>query len=462
MHNIKWLGELSKCSSLNAYEYKLKITSFLESHLIRINPFAEYSCFNKKIQESIINYYGSDAFASFNSLQNDNFLKFKALEIISPFTGRQIRLSSECSFGRFRLSFFEEDGYPCVIVWIGQKPIFCFDFLRKIAIDLFNSKENIFAIIRDIIYYILINKIDYSTIFDFNDESKRLFVIADERPTHFFRQTLGYIDVNINKIIPFIENGGGFLIIKDRCFIDPVKIFSEIKNSDFAYVSDKTASLNISKDVKYSRKFYRTSDESLCWLNRILAKKSNDRIDNSIIFHLCLDVEKNRFLNQIDVFRGVFDFLNIFASLKNKDIKIFVDGWSIKDFGVSGRDKEIFEKIDHCFNEINKGFNFDYEEIYSLDFVKKINKISMSNFSICTHGTAALIPSKILKKPTITYHVKEVMLGEMEFDSQSSYRVDECYIKEFGDQGLPIDRRNFSVDPQGVIEKLEIILKKES
>lgn len=459
MRNIKWLSELSEFNSSNAYEYKLKITCFLESNLIRINPYSEFNCFNKKIKDSIINSYGSESFATFNASQNDNFLKFKALEIISPFTGKKIRLSSECSFGRFRLSFFEEDGFPCVIVWIGQKAIFCFDFLRKIAIDLYESKENLFAIIRDIIYYILINKIEYSTIFDFNADSKRLFVIADERPTHFFRQTLGYIDINIDKIIPFIENGGGVLIIKDRCFIDPVKIFSEIKNSDFAYVSDKAASLSISKDVKYSRKFYRTTDESLNWLNRIVAKKSNDEVDNFLIFHLCLDVEKNRFLNQIEVFREVFDFLKVFSTLKNKEIKIFVDGWSIKDFGISGKDKEIFEKIDHCFNEINKDFNFKYEEIYSLDFVKKINKISISNFSICTHGTAALIPSKILKKPTITYHVKEVMLGEMEFDSGSSYRVDECYIKECEDQGLPIDRRNFSVDPQGVIEKLEIILK---
>lgn len=422
-----------------------------------VDPFKGSDlCVSLSINQNILDSFSSKSYGK--KVENDNisFLKFDQISIPAIFSeGHASSVTSEFHFDRFRVQFFIENSDYCLMVSLGRIPLFAYSFTQNVAVFLSAYREKSFNILRSIIVKMVENNFLSDDLFSApSQKDRRALVIADERPTHFLRQTMGFLDLYIDThIVPFLRLGGELFVVRDRCFVDPTDIYPQLNCGTIVYLNDAVAALRNVPGLRLMRRVYRGETQSLTWANKILVgAQVNDSILKVLI---AVDAEKSRFLNQSACLSQVISYLHRKAVDSGRKLSISWDGWTVTPFGLGSLDKQMISRVEDTISSIEIDPTITSELLFDLPVKEKINKISSCNIAITPHGTAALIPSRIVKIPTITYHVAESMLIKDDVDVDTYYPVEGHYIEEAsGFENFPPHRRKFSVDPAGIISSI--------
>jgi len=376
--------------------------------------------------------------------------------------GSSVNVCSECHFFRFSLSFFVDDGDHCIFVTASTMPLFIFNLntstLHFTTWYRGSSKRDLIAILAHIFW----KNVSYKTLFSPPRSSeRRALVVGDPRPTHFIRQSLAYVEWALDEhILPFLDAGGEIWIVRDHCFVDPASIFPQLHRGRIVYTNEAGACLQFGFGTRHMRRIYRVDLEStsMDFATRMLQQYESPQQQDQAQFRclISLDLEKGRFLNQEECLPKIVDFLAQKAKQKGRKLTLVWDGWTLKPFNISDeKDNKIIAKAISLINNFNIDNKIENMFIFNKTFDEKMKSARSCNLAITTHGTAALLPCRLLKIPTVTYHVSAAMGYTEEVDPDASFPVSQEFIQEeLAEEGTPVNRRRFSVDPEGIFQAI--------
>ncbi len=237
---------------------------------------------------------------------------------------------------------------------------------------------------------------------------KRSFVIADNRPAHFLTQTLGFVDSCWPTVERFQADGNVVAVARDWCFVDPVKVFPELrKGALLSARADQLPQLCLDLRMSMQRVARVNAFKSVNWVKRVAPDTRGEEGVRPFAVWIAIDAEKERFLNQVPAIAALIDML----AGEGRPLKIIWDGWTAIEGQWSEKDQRIVDRIDAITAQIaaQAGSPFEQDRIYGRTFEYKLGRTAQCDLALATHGTASIMPSIIRNVPTVTYHVPKVM-----------------------------------------------------
>ena len=435
------------------------ILEFLEGEVEFYDPFRD--------AHSVLSHWIQDAFASATYQDNleANHIRFLHHERTMTPSAKQADvwepITSECHSGRFSISFFLDHGEESFIVNVGRIPLFVFNARQKKLTFTSKYREKTDWILANALAHVKFKEIKNETLFG-NPKTleKRVFIIGDERLGHFMRETLGFIEKHISgSIKTFLELGGETWVIRDRCFVDPARIFPELHNSGLYYTNCRHASFNFELGSRHMHKIYRslsTSNEYTARLQKPELRRNQSGEEDLVRALISLDVEKSRFLNQKECLSQVIEFISNEAKKSSKKALFIFDGWTGSPFLETEKDVEMISKLKSLREELTDGnSDINFIDIFGKSADRKIFHLQGCDIAVVTHGAAAYLPSKVLGTPTVTYNTYENMNNYSEVDQRFIYPVRKEYlIEDPSGKNRSKGFQPFSVIPTGIVEAI--------
>ncbi|WP_454918614.1 hypothetical protein [Xanthobacter sediminis] len=406
------------------------------------NTIYDKKYFTRKIQEDHLAFMRSET------------LYLPSLKI----SGANVRACSECHFSRFSVVSYVDFDDPCLLILVATMPLFIFNLNTRTIHFTTSYRAYPESDLIAILSYIFWRQISYDTLFLVQTSvERRAIVIGDNRPTHFIRQSLGFIDWALEAhILPFLSSGGEIWIVRDQCFVDPTSIFPQLHRGQITYLDDSNANLQYGRGIRQMRRIYRVEPQftDLNFAASMTKEGGGFYSGEESKFYclISLDIEKSRFINQESCISEIIKYLMDLSTSRNKQLSIIWDGWTLKRFGLPDRkDKDVIQRLKSTIQNMDLPRDMEQEFIFDKTFDEKLRCAAKANLAITTHGTAALIPCRLLKIPTITYHVSAIMERREEIEPTSFFPVSEEFISEDPtEMNVPADRRHFSLNPEGV------------
>lgn len=386
------------------------------------------------------------------------FLRFEDLEapsIQEPGAFRPI--TAECHFGRHHAMFFVDAGRPSIMVALARTLLFSIDLSTKTVTFLSRYREQTFTILRSLLATLYRRGVAYEDVFSPPPPGAgRALVIGDERPTHFLRQSMGFLEARHDEVLSFLKSGGELWVVRDQAFVDPADIFPDLRAGKIVYTTVAEAFAAFDWGPRFMHRVYRHTIDSMSWARGgFLGERPREEnaASRPLRLFVSIDAEKSRFLNQVECLSAV---LARFAEAYG-DFEVVWDGWTLKPSAIDARDREMLGRIRETVALIEKPAALKAETAaYETPLGEKLAQIAACDLAICPHGTAALLPSRGYSIPTVTYHVRACMQGLLEVDKKAFFPVEAAYIEEYAEQeGWLVDRRHFKVDPVGVLKAID-------
>jgi hypothetical protein len=249
--------------------------------------------------------------------------------------------------------------------------------------------------------------------------NQRLLLVADDRPSHFLLETVGFICINHKLLVDFTAANGliGFLPVQS--FFNPSALFDDLQFDPINLNPEEEINLRPIKGCQFIHRAYRSSSSKIDWwkvypesyssfVNQPLTPSTHRYPMNQFVTNIVLSIEaeKGRWIGQVDDLIWIIKAINHkLVSDERMDIAFYVDGWTFSDFAKSNDIKShpIVEKLEAVRQDLIAATAYPHiYACYDLLFSAKATFLSTCNLYITHHGTSSLLPSKILSIPTIT------------------------------------------------------------
>jgi hypothetical protein len=289
---------------------------------------------------------------------------------------------------------------------------------------------------------------------------RRAYVIGDERPSHFIRQSLAYLDQQEAAVRKFGRRGGLLVAVTDWCAMDPFAVIPSLASLDRLSLRSERLTDTLLQAGLDGHRVYRVNfHHDTGWLRtRLLpgapsqpAPAAKDRFR----VMLSVDAERQRFVNQVEAFRFVLHWLGEACQHSKLILDLVWDGWTVPG-EPSARDREVMGRIEDVIARVIEDLPVSLGEqlrIFSLSSLAKVPEIARCDLALTTRGTGALICSGLLRRPTIVYHAAAGAGHNAELDEATVVPVDQRAISE-----PPADPARpglcFSIAPWGLEEAL--------
>lgn len=404
---------------------------------------------------------------------NDWFFKnkYKSRSLYSPLHGREI----------FVLGGFLLNRFQVVACYDGSKLAFLF-MLGKTAYAIYYPEVNLFlnldsyvennaGILNSFLLWFLSHPREFAAwvMLAKSGRLKRAFIIGDNRPGHYIKQSLAFIDAELHRcILPFIEKGGVVAVVRDWCFIDFASLFPELRAANtLLFNSSDAAALMLSLSLDVHRVYRYSTHSDPQWLrDRLGVCKVRDSQGGDLISEvesdlakrdhfkvlLSIDAEKRRVINQVEVFRFVLLRLADACSAKGISLEVVWDGWTVAH-KPSEKDIRVIGEIENIISEVVSGLSLSLiqTKIFGMNVEAKIPHVEGCGLVMVTQGTGAVIPCWLLQCPTITYHVQEIVGDRSCLDEDFAYNIPQRAILPLpGDTAKVPHEKRFSIALWGV------------
>jgi hypothetical protein len=291
---------------------------------------------------------------------------------------------------------------------------------------------------------------------------RRAYLIGDNRPGHFIRQSLAYLDAQEAEIHAFSAAGGLLLPVPDWCAMDPFTLIPGLAPLERREVPSEALTLTVLQDGHDAHRVYRFDiHRDPSWLRRRFAALAP--VDDVPALPgrrfrvlISIDAESGRFLNQEEAFRFVLRQLVQACARDGRILDVAWDGWTVP--GVpSPRDLEILERIEAVVGRITKGLSGLGEQLrlFGRSAQEKVPAVAECDLAFVTQGTGAVIPCWLLKRPTVIYHVASMVQDRSCLDDTVAFNVDQRAVIEMPpEEGRPVHQRRFSLAHWGLDEAM--------
>lgn len=429
------------------------------------------------LKSRVLEAYSSGQWArSYQAINGDFFKhKYKARCLYSPLHDREIRILGGILLNRFQILVCEIEAELCFFFLLGKTAYSIYYPSKNLFLNLDAYIENNEGILNNFMTWLLTRPREFAAWVSLarNGQLKRVFVIGDNRPGHYIRQSLAYIDKNLDELIlPFINKGGLVAVIRDWCFIDPLTVLPELNAANLLLFASKEAGENmLSLGLDVHRVYRYSTQKGSEWLRHRLAMSRIREIEKQkhalvneakqgkrscFKLMISIDSEKKRVLNQVEVFQFVLRKLGLACREAGLNLEVVWDGWTVAH-NISPKDVLVMENIENVIAEILDGLNFPLSQvrIFGRNAEGKVDEIQDCDLAIVTQGTGAVIPCWLLKRPTIIYHVSEAISERSCLDENYAYNIDSSAILPASDNPrLVLHERKFSIALWGMEKAL--------
>jgi hypothetical protein len=283
------------------------------------------------------------------------------------------------------------------------------------------------------------------------------FVVGDMRPGHFLKESLAYLDAREAALLGFLDRGGLLVLIADWCAMDPLAVLPSLRRGDALLLrSARAAERCLDLGLDAHRVFRTKSHPDAGWLRRRLGVAAPASDPSRFRVLLSVDAERGRVLNQVEAFRFVLRRLRAACRARGMALDVVWDGWTVPHLP-GERDLAVMAKIEAAIATITADPEAapDTEtRIFGRSFAAKVPDIAGCDLAIATQGTAALLPSWLLERPTIVYHVASQIPNRSDLAEHSVIQLDQRAVIEERPDAAAAHGLRFSLALWGVEDAL--------
>lgn len=393
--------------------------------------------------------------------------------IFSPFSGEDVPILGSIPLGPYQVTLLMDRGRLLVFIGIGHMPV-----------GLYQPDENLFVILtkytlnmRGVLGNVLAHMLSHADLWlawirrAQAGPLPRAYVIGDNRPGHFIKQSLAYLDAHEAEILAFSAGGGLLVSVPDWCAMDPFTLIPSLAPLPRLQVpSDRLTETMLLEGYDAHRVYRFTTHRDPAWLRRRFAALETPAARSSAAspdllsgggrrfrVMISIDAERQRILNQEEAFRFVLQRLGDVCAAEGRALDIVWDGWTVPDVP-SKRDLEVMARIEAMVARITSDLALppgQRIDIFGRSAQAKVPVVAECDLVFVTQGTGAVIPCWLLKRPTIVYHVASMVHDRSCLDDEAVFSVDQRAVGEPpSDDPLAVQHRRFTLAPWGLEEAM--------
>jgi hypothetical protein len=291
---------------------------------------------------------------------------------------------------------------------------------------------------------------------------RRAFVIGDVRPGHFVRESLAYIDAAEAELRGFIDRGGLIVTIREWCAMDPLAAFPMLAQGDVLTLGAAQASgtlLDFGIDAHRVHRFKAREDggwlrSRLARLGRLPEPASSSAARFRVL--ISIDAEKRRILNQVEAFRFVLRRLGAACAARGMALEVVWDGWTVRGTP-NDKDRQVMARIEATIAAILEEAPVPASRqfrIFGRSSDDKVGAVAECDLVLVTQGTGAVVPSWLLSRPTIVYHVARAVAVRSDVCEKTVTQMDQRAVIEPPPDPAQPDAARFSLALWGLDDAL--------
>lgn len=244
--------------------------------------------------------------------------------------------------------------------------------------------------------------------------ARRAFILAEARPAHFMAQSVGFLTRQLEStVLPFLEAGNLLVVLRDRAFLDPLRIFPELRRLPVLSLSFDQAP-EILRDLGLNCRLNdrRLVHSSYDWVGRL---RGEEQSPDSFAVWISIDAERTRFENEVEGLSACLARIGEAVAASGQRLKVLWDGWTVPSGNKpTDHDRAVMARIAERAAAIREasGATFTEERLYGRSVEEKLALSSGCRLGIATFGTATMLPSFALDVPTVTYHSARFLTPE--------------------------------------------------
>jgi hypothetical protein len=385
--------------------------------------------------------------------------------IVSPLTGGEATILGSLSIQAYEVTACLEGERLILLVGIGSMAVGILYPAESLFIVLTSYRLNFQSVLRAVLDQLTSRPVAWAGWLTRAraGELRRTFLIGDNRPSHFMRQSLAYLDVEEAAIRDFAAKGGLLLTVPDWCAMDPVAVFPSLAALERISVTSEGLTETILLSGLDAHRVYRMNiHPDAGWLRRRLALV----IDSATAMGeggrrfrvmISLDAERERVVNAVEIFRFTLRRLAEACATDGSVLDVVWDGWTVPG-PPSARDLEVMGRIEAMIAAITEGPALPLggqRRIFDRSSLDKVPYLAGCDLAITTQGTGAMIASWLLRRPTIVYHVPGAASNRDYLDDATAIDMDGRAIgaPPPDDPAIGIHQR-FTLAPWGMEDAL--------
>lgn len=399
----------------------------------------------------------------------ERFFMDGVLEWMSPLTLETVALTGGVPFSTGVWLFAPLADAPATVVIVGRSLLGCYYHAENIFFYVEGYAEQARVQVRNLLRYVMGDTTDPS----YFERARRggltpALVIGDVRPAHYLSQALNFLSgVEAKSYARLRRQNGLVIIVKDWCFIDPRQVFPEIttlpcievQSSDMARIV-RDLGLRCYRFQRYGSRFDFSTVRRFAQGEMVLGTGSGSYLSAWI----CLDAERLRVHNQVELFSALLCRLDERARRAGKSLRVLWDGWTVghgtptaKDVTVSTTIREIAEKI-----RAASGLSFEEVELFAVPISDKIATGSGADVAFATYGTACLVPNVISGVPIVAYHLSKIVHDGGYTDPAIEALLTDDDVVEVSRHDQPVHVREFSVNVEAALKACDMLLDRSA
>ena len=377
----------------------------------------------------------------YNALNADFLASRRPRHIYAPLSGTEATILGSVTLGRYQLTPCLDGSRLVLLISIGHKPLGLYHPAENLFLVLTNFAVGARGAVRDMLQHFLTRPLLWAEWLRRSVTSglRRAYVLADNRPSHFVRQSLAYLDSQEEAIVEFARKGGLLVVSPDLCAMDPLALFPALVSLDRLEVAgDRLTETLLEVGLDAHRVYRFNIYHDAAWLRRRLAPtieaatRERAQEGRSFTVMISLDAERERVVNDVEAFRFVLRKLGEACGPAGFALDVIWDGWTVS--GNPGeRDREVISRIETMIAQITDGLEAPLgreRRIFDRSSLAKVSELVGCDLAITTQGTGAQVVSWLLQRPTIVYHVAEAATNRSYLDEASVVDMDGRAVSE--------------------------------
>lgn len=389
-----------------------------------------------------------------------HYLAGRQRTLHSPVHHRQLPITAEVVCGPHQAYLAEADGDLVIFLFIGRSPE-CVYYPRDNLVLGLAARPLVppDAPLRSFLPLLLSHPEGFARLIERGRSGNlaRAFVLGDPRPGHFIKESLAYLDVAEAELRQFIGSGGTVVIIEDWCAMDPVAIFPWLTEGRLLRVPSRQAPARLMDlDLDAHRVFRYRTHEHGAWLRDRAGVQERFAPDGRFRVMISLDAERERVINQVDLFRFVLCRLVQICRPHGLAVEVVWDGWTVSG-EASERDREVMARIETLIVAILDGLPSPVgsgTRIFGRAAHEKIAEIARCDLVFVTQGTGALLPSWLLNRPTVVYNIASRIGNRSDLSEDRVFQVHQHAIIEDASAASGSAGSRFAIAPWGMEEAM--------
>ncbi len=291
---------------------------------------------------------------------------------------------------------------------------------------------------------------------------RRAYVIGDNRPSHFIRESLAYLDAEEEALLGFARKGGLLVQVTDWCAMDPYTVLPTLAPLDRLAIRSEALTETLLLAGYDAHRVHRTGiHPNSDWLRRRLAPRIESAAGagagRRFRLAISLDAERERVVNAVEIFRFVLRKLGEACAEDGAALEVVWDGWTVSG-EASARDREIIGRIKAMIAAITRDLPVTLavqKRVFGRAALAKLPELASCDLVITTQGTGGVVASWLLRRPTIVYHVARVASNMADLDPSTVISVDQRAVDEVSpDDPRAGGHQRFTLAPWGMEEAL--------